>query len=72
MLCGLANLGRVGCLQVLAETLGWIATAVDEFGAAKLDVRQLINWCIADLDSRDATVRSAVRVDTVLSLITED
>jgi hypothetical protein len=47
---------------VLAETLGWIATAVDEFGVAKLDVRQLINWCIADLDSRDATVRSAVRV----------
>ena len=28
---------------------------------AKLDVRQLISWCIADLDSRDATVRSAVR-----------
>jgi hypothetical protein len=56
---------------VLAETLGWVATAVDEFGVAKLDVRQLINWCIADLDSRDATVRSAVRVDTVLSLITE-
>ena len=49
------------CVQVLSEALGWIVTAVDDFGVAMLDVRHIISWCIADLESRDAAVRSAVR-----------
>lgn len=49
------------CTQVLAETLGWITTAVEDFGVSMLDVRRLIDWCIAGLGSRDASVRAAVR-----------
>lgn len=48
-------------LQVLSEALSWVASAVEDFGVATLDVRRLIDWCVADLGSRDAGVRAAVR-----------
>lgn len=40
--------------QVLAEALGWMATAVEEFGLAALNIMALIEWTKADLGSANA------------------
>ena len=45
--------------QVLSEALGWMSTAVEEFGLKQLDVKQLIEWMKADLGSSSAPVRTA-------------
>lgn len=44
---------------MLVEALGWMAVVVEEFGVAALDVRKVVEWCLADLGSRDAAVRTA-------------
>ena len=32
------------CMQVLSESLMWMAKAVDDFGSATLNVQLLIDW----------------------------
>ncbi len=46
-------------LQVLSEALTWMATAIQEFGLKQLDVKQLIEWMKADVNSTSAPVRTA-------------
>lgn len=46
-------------LQVLSEALGWMATAIQEFGLKQLDVKQLIEWLKVDICSTSAPVRTA-------------
>lgn len=44
---------------MLSEALLWMATAVQEFGLKQLDVKQLIEWMKADVNSTSAPVRSS-------------
>ena len=45
-------------MQVLTETLAWMAETVEEFGLGMLDVKLLIEWMKADLGSSNAGVRN--------------
>lgn len=40
--------------KVLAEALGWMAQAVEEFGLGALNVMAIIDWMKADLGSANA------------------
>ena len=44
---------------MLSEALMWMATAIQEFGLKQLDVKQLIEWMKADVNSTSAPVRAA-------------
>lgn len=44
---------------MLSEALGWMATAIQEFGLKQLDVKQLIEWMKVDVNSTSAPVRTA-------------
>ena len=46
-------------LQVLSESINWMATAVEEFGLGTLDVKALIDNMKLDLASTNATIRNA-------------
>ena len=46
-------------LQVLVESLAWMAKAVQEFGLGSLNVQLLIGWGKEDLGSPNAAVRTA-------------
>jgi cytoskeleton-associated protein 5 len=46
-------------MQVLSESLAWMAQAIEEFGLASLDVKLLIDWMITDLGSSNAGVRNS-------------
>lgn len=47
------------CLQVLSESVNWMATAVEEFGLGAIDVKTLIDNMKVDLSSTNATIRNA-------------
>ncbi len=44
--------------KVLSESLAWMATVVEEFGLATVDLPALLSWLIADLGSPNAPVRN--------------
>lgn len=44
--------------KVLSESLAWMATVVEEFGLAAVDLCALLGWLIADLGSPNAPVRN--------------
>jgi cytoskeleton-associated protein 5 len=44
--------------KVLSESLAWMATVVEEFGLATVDLGALLGWLIADLGSPNAPVRN--------------
>jgi len=44
--------------KVLSESLAWMATVVEEFGLAAVDLSALLGWLIADLGSPNAPVRN--------------
>ena len=46
-------------LQVLSESINWMATAVEDFGLGTLDVKALIDNMKVDLASTNATIRNA-------------
>ena len=46
-------------MQVLSESLNWMAIAFDEFGLQTIDVKVLIDNMMADLSSSNVTVRNA-------------
>lgn len=47
------------CMQVLSESVNWMATAVEEFGLGTIDVKILIDNMKVDLSSTNATIRNA-------------
>lgn len=46
-------------LQVLSESLLWMAVAVEEFGLVAFNVTALIGWAKEDLGSTNAAIRNA-------------
>ena len=48
----------VMAVQVLSESLVWMAQTIEDFGLSTLDVKLLIDWMIADLGSSNAGVRN--------------
>ena len=46
-------------VQVLSESITWMATAVEEFGLGTIDVKALIDNMKVDLASTNATIKNA-------------
>lgn len=46
-------------MQVLSESLGWMAKTVEDFGLSTLNVKTLVDWMKADLASSNTAVRVA-------------